>query len=147
MKTERLTMAALITTSAFVGSGCDRLLGPDVASGDRIYFNSFESPRDVVGWWGIGEMQLKNEAPPSGGQKSVFISGGVIFLMLISNSMGLTKTAIFCSAAGAGIWRSAETWRCKWQTICPKRFALEWPTPLGSFTSLRIRCIGRPTKG
>ncbi|MCI0696164.1 hypothetical protein L0337_29700 [candidate division KSB1 bacterium] len=76
MKVERLITTALLTFSVFIGSSCDHSLGPGVPSGDHIYFNSFESPQDTVGW--RGGMQFRNEAPPSGGRQSIFISGGCV---------------------------------------------------------------------
>jgi hypothetical protein len=42
-----------------------------------IYSNSFESPLDTIGWMGF--MEFRNEAPPGGGNQSVFISGGCIW--------------------------------------------------------------------
>jgi hypothetical protein len=75
MKPETLAIAALLPFCVLIGSGCDHALEP---GGDHFYFNSFESPQDLVGWRGIGEMQLRNEVPPGGGRKSVFISGGCV---------------------------------------------------------------------
>jgi hypothetical protein len=75
MKPETLVIAALLSFYTLIGSGCDHALEP---GGDHLYFNSFESPQDLAGWRGIGEMQLRIEAPPSGGQKSVAISGGCV---------------------------------------------------------------------
>lgn len=76
MKTERLITTALLGFAVFVGSGCDHSLGPGVSGGDHIYFSSFESSQDTVGW--RGGMQFRNEAPPGGGRQSIFISGGCI---------------------------------------------------------------------
>ena len=41
-----------------------------------IYFNSFESPQDTIGWQGYGAREFRNDVPPSGGNQSLYISGG-----------------------------------------------------------------------
>lgn len=70
-------MTALLALSApFFSSSCDYTLGPDFPGGNHIYFSSFESPQDTVGW--RGGMQFRNEAAPNGGRQSVFISGGCV---------------------------------------------------------------------
>ena len=43
-----------------------------------IYFNSFESPQDTIGWQGYGAREFRNDVPPSGGNQSLYISGGCI---------------------------------------------------------------------
>ncbi len=43
---------------------------------EQIYFYSFESPADTSGWQ--GDMEFRDDVPPSGGNRSVFISGGCI---------------------------------------------------------------------
>jgi hypothetical protein len=77
MKTQWLKIAAMLTFCVLIGLGCDHSLRPDFPSGDHIYFSSFESPEDTVGW--RGGLEFRNEAPPNGGQQSVFISGGCVF--------------------------------------------------------------------
>ncbi|MBA4313629.1 MAG: hypothetical protein C0417_13475 [Chlorobiaceae bacterium] len=60
--------------------GCDWIQQPiDIPSspGERIYFNSFETSADTIGW--NGWMEFRREAPPIGGQQSVYISGGCIY--------------------------------------------------------------------
>lgn len=64
---------------ALVGPGCDFLAGlDDFAQRLPIYFNSFESPQDTSGWQGFGARELRNDAPPGGGNQSLFVSGGCI---------------------------------------------------------------------
>jgi hypothetical protein len=41
-----------------------------------VYFNSFESPGDVVGWTGITEEMLVKDPAPRGGEQSLHIGGG-----------------------------------------------------------------------
>lgn len=43
-----------------------------------IYFDSFESSADTVGWRGYGEHRLYADAPTGGGRQSLFVSGGCI---------------------------------------------------------------------
>lgn len=45
--------------------------------GEQIYFNSFESQSDTVGWRGYA-FSFYNDAPLPGGKKSLSISGGCI---------------------------------------------------------------------
>ncbi len=45
---------------------------------NNIYFNSFESPSDTVGWYGISVEYLLEDSPVGGGMQSVQISGGCI---------------------------------------------------------------------
>ena len=42
-----------------------------------IYSNSFEYPNDTTGW--TGYLQFRHDAPPNGGNQSVYISGGCIW--------------------------------------------------------------------
>ncbi|MFQ5605299.1 MAG: hypothetical protein ACE5HS_18695 [bacterium] len=51
------------------------IMAPDQGS---IYFNSFESPADTVGWRGHGSMNIANDAPQSGGKQSLRVSGGCV---------------------------------------------------------------------
>jgi hypothetical protein len=43
-----------------------------------IYFNSFESSADTVGWQGYGMHTLYADAPAEGGKQSFYVSGGCI---------------------------------------------------------------------
>lgn len=56
-------------------SGCKKSeqTAPEQSKEEQIYFNSFESPSDTLGWG--GELTIMNEAPPSGGKHSIYISG------------------------------------------------------------------------
>ena len=42
-----------------------------------VYSSSFESPQDTAGW--MGSMEFSSDAPPGGGDKSAYISGGCIW--------------------------------------------------------------------
>ena len=41
-----------------------------------VYSNGFESGADTAKWIGYGSMQLSNDVPPGGGNRSLFVSGG-----------------------------------------------------------------------
>ena len=43
---------------------------------NRIYFNSFELPSDTIEWY--GGVVLYNEAPETGGSRSLYVSGGCL---------------------------------------------------------------------
>jgi len=45
---------------------------------DSFYFNSFERSSDTVGWYGIYENSIVEEAPKLGGRYSLVVSGGCI---------------------------------------------------------------------
>ena len=43
-----------------------------------IYYNSFEQPSDLEGWIGLNAASLVDDAPSTGGKRSVYISGGCV---------------------------------------------------------------------
>lgn len=58
---------------------CQGVLDSTSDSKDTIiYSNSFETEEDLLDWQGITAENLRDEAAPSAGQKSVYISGGCI---------------------------------------------------------------------
>lgn len=59
--------------------GCDWIQQPiDIPSspGERIYFNSFETSADTIGW--NGWMEFRNDVPRFGGKQSAYVSGGCL---------------------------------------------------------------------
>lgn len=58
--------------------GCSHPIEPDSPASDVVYFNSFESPKDTVGWSGYGGRAFVEDTPPNGGKQSMRISGGCI---------------------------------------------------------------------
>jgi len=48
------------------------IIGPAPGS---IYFNSFESAQDTLGWKGYGSIDFREDVPPGGGKRSLFVSG------------------------------------------------------------------------
>ena len=57
---------------------CNGALDPSHDSLNTYYSTSFEDENDLNGWEGILLAQLRNDAPPGYGDKSVLISGGCI---------------------------------------------------------------------
>ncbi len=43
-----------------------------------LYFSSFETKSDTVGWSGYGGQMLDMDAPPGGGHRSMHVAGGCI---------------------------------------------------------------------
>ncbi|MFC1746754.1 hypothetical protein ACFLZR_00275 [Candidatus Neomarinimicrobiota bacterium] len=85
-------VCSLAFASALLATGCERVLGPgefqpipDVnlptpdANGDQVYFASFESTADIVGWQAYGSIRLAEDAPEGGGIHSLHVSGGCIY--------------------------------------------------------------------
>jgi len=66
-----------LTIAILCIAGCDKSVEPDDRHG-TIYFNSFESDADTTGWQGYAAYGFYNSAPPDGGNRSLFISGGCI---------------------------------------------------------------------
>lgn len=44
--------------------------------GEVLYFNSFEASSDTAAWDGFGMLELRDDIPADGGQKSAYVSGG-----------------------------------------------------------------------
>jgi hypothetical protein len=55
---------------------CDHISNPPQS--ETIYFNSFETAADTLGWQGISTKMFTDEPAPGLGQKSLLISGGCI---------------------------------------------------------------------
>lgn len=73
---------AIILLLLFIASiSCEKFPDPDpgpLYPENSIYFNSFESPSDTIGWYGISTEYFMEDAPVGGGKQSVQISGGCI---------------------------------------------------------------------
>ena len=75
------TRLIIIILTLLFFSNCDLITDTVSDSRDRydgeiIYFNSFESPKDTVGWTGYAGIRLYEEAAPEGGNYSLLVSGG-----------------------------------------------------------------------
>ena len=57
---------------------CRLPMAPVKNTDHQIYFNSFESAADTVGWQGHGSIFLDDRAAPGGGKCSLKVSGGCI---------------------------------------------------------------------
>lgn len=71
----RITFVGIILV---VTVACDKSVEPEMRNVDSVYFNSFESSEDTVGWWGYGAIGFWSDAPPNGGKQSLYVSGGCI---------------------------------------------------------------------
>jgi hypothetical protein len=69
-----LTMA-LVVWSCTRDGGCDLRCEPKMI----LYSNSFESAADTVGWSGLGDMWLADDAPSAGGSRALGVAGGCIW--------------------------------------------------------------------
>lgn len=61
--------------------GCDMITPPGKPIeplSNRIYFNSFESSQDTIGWEGYSIVGFRNDTPPGGGNQSVEIAGACL---------------------------------------------------------------------
>ena len=69
----RKTYFRLVLSTLVVVTSCEK----DFDKGEQIYFNSFESQSDVVGWEG-NAFNFSGEAPEHGGKQSLCVSGGCV---------------------------------------------------------------------
>lgn len=77
------TLAYLACAACFccVGVSCDQSSyepSQDQDNSSVVYFNSFESARDTLGWEGITEQMFVRDPAPTGGDWSLHIGGGCI---------------------------------------------------------------------
>jgi hypothetical protein len=79
MDVNKIKIITLFTLSCFMLMDCRNTtteLDEDISS--IIYSNSFEKDTDTIGWKGFGARMFRNDTPPDGGQRSIFISGGCV---------------------------------------------------------------------
>ena len=69
----RIIAAALLALLAF--SGCMKQTRAVKKSGQTVFLNSFESPRDTLSWYWSGKHRLITDAPPGGGHYALEIKG------------------------------------------------------------------------
>jgi hypothetical protein len=50
----------------------------DGGNSNILYFNSFESSKDTIDWQGYGGFDIRDDAPPKGGDHSLFVTGGCL---------------------------------------------------------------------
>jgi len=65
----------LLVFTSFISCDKDLELDKNINS---LYFNSFELSSDTVGWIGISKGDIIKDAPESGGNKSLRVSGGCV---------------------------------------------------------------------
>jgi len=71
---KKLLYIFISMTVIFLLSFCSNSISPDEV--EVFYFNSFESSNDTIGWKGY--IELSNDTPQNGGNKSIRVSGGCI---------------------------------------------------------------------
>jgi len=75
MKTKYVITLLILFTSLICFISCKRILD---STGEVIYYTSFEQESELNGWYGLSTDNLRDDTPGSGGNKSVFVSGGCI---------------------------------------------------------------------
>ena len=73
MKTKYTFTFIFLFTSLICFNSCKRILD---STGEVIYYTSFEQEAELNGWDGLSADNFRDDTPNSGGNKSVFISGG-----------------------------------------------------------------------
>jgi hypothetical protein len=74
MKTVRIL--TVIFLSCYFLPSCDSKATNPVER--AFYFNSFESPQDTSGWYGLAPEMFITDPAPMGGKRSLYIDGGCI---------------------------------------------------------------------
>jgi hypothetical protein len=74
MKAENISLLAIFFAVSILYSANVQLKADEVV----IYSNSFESSDDTIGWHVNADIQFHLEAPPNGGEQSLYVSGGCI---------------------------------------------------------------------
>ena len=65
-----ILIAAIISFNS-----CKKIFDPTY---EFIFYTSFEQESEFNGWEGLSAVNLRNDAPESGGNKSIFVSGGCV---------------------------------------------------------------------
>ena len=75
MKNLDIFMYFFLITVMISFISCKKVFDPPT---EIIYYSSFEKELDLNGWDGLSAENLRDDAPESGGEKSIFISGGCV---------------------------------------------------------------------
>jgi len=65
----------ILITAIISFNSCKKIFDPTY---EFIFYTSFEQESELNGWEGLSAANLRNDAPESGGNNSVFISGGCV---------------------------------------------------------------------
>lgn len=68
-----MILAALL--ALLILSACMKQTRGGKPSGQTVFLNSFESPRDTLSWYWSGKHRLISDAPPGGGQYALEVKG------------------------------------------------------------------------
>ncbi len=74
----KINLLLIVLTLLLTVISCKKEYPEEWITEQRIFFNSFESLSDTVGWRGYA-FSFANDAPSRGGKKSLSVSGGCIF--------------------------------------------------------------------
>lgn len=76
-------------------SGCQSIVdGGTVPSMNSLYFNSFETSSDIYEWDSYGSFRLYEVAPPKGGKRSLYISGGCLAPHAVLNTSSIKRNTM-----------------------------------------------------
>ncbi|MFH5883059.1 hypothetical protein ACG2F4_02015 [Halalkalibaculum sp. DA3122] len=90
---KRFITGVLILCTYALFAGCGNTLSPfNSGSADKLCFSSFESKADTSGWQSFAAFNIRNETPPAGGEKSVYIAGGCLYPHALLEIPGIGKS-------------------------------------------------------
>ena len=78
MKTSVWLQLFAVAIFALLQFQCTGTVDPVYDTANAYYATSFENEKDLAGWQGISTAELRSDAAPGYGSKSVFISGGCV---------------------------------------------------------------------
>ncbi len=70
-----LILYFILITAIISFNSCKKIFDPTY---EFIFYTSFEQESELNGWEGLSAVNLRNDAPESGGNKSIFVSGGCV---------------------------------------------------------------------
>ncbi len=70
-----LILYFILITAIISFNSCNKIFDPTY---EFIFYTSFEQESELNGWEGLSAANLRNDAPESGGNKSIFVSGGCV---------------------------------------------------------------------
>ena len=75
MKKAYVISCFILSASLLSIQSCKKVFDP---TDELIYYTSFEQESELNGWVGLSSMNMMNDTPGSGGDNSVFVSGGCV---------------------------------------------------------------------
>ncbi len=105
MKIEKTLINTLLLL-IFFSCQKENITSPESPLHEPIYFNSFESAMDTIGWQGYGSYNFFADAPPVGGTQSLNIFGGCIMphaFVIFQNKSSSQYVKLHCWGKQIGI--------------------------------------------